>query len=75
MKMITSTQRTCKAIFLVLCLTLCSISAQNQPTRCETACSNDQSCRTNQCVLTRCSDTGWCYFRIFFEGQVSSSQV
>ncbi len=49
----------------MLFLVFCSASAQNQPTRCDTACANDNSCRNNICVLTRCSDTGIFYVCFF----------
>ena len=46
---------------LVMCLILALSQAQAQTTRCDTACANDVSCSSNQCVLTSCSDTSSCY--------------
>ena len=53
------TKKVCIFLCIVLCFIFPLISAQN---RCDKACANDQSCSSNQCVLTSCSDTGTCYY-------------
>ena len=48
----------CLALFLISCS---SSQTQAQTNRCTTACANDVSCNTNQCILTSCLDTVPCY--------------
>ena len=47
-------------IGLAICLLLATLQVQAQ-SRCDTACANDSSCSSNQCVLTSCADTTSCY--------------
>lgn len=52
----------CLILGLAICIAVTSTFAQTPTTtRCDTACANDESCRTNKCALTRCSDSGTCY--------------
>ena len=60
--MVNLTQKLCLLLGIaVICLTVTTTYVQAQTTRCDTACAKDESCSSNRCTLTRCSDTTSCY--------------